>query len=167
MIKSLKDGKWLLSDVIDNYLNLLTKSESHIYYISTPSFLSCLNGSVYNPQHFIGKISKILVPAHINGNHWAMIVVDADEKTITMLDSMNHGIKKDPTKIKILEQTRNIVRVCYNHDDWDIKEDLSVPQQSNANDCGVFALVFASYKIQGRITEMIKPQTDLVLLLTI
>lgn len=38
-------------------------------------------------------------------------------------------------------------------EDWILTENIDVPQQRNGTDCGIFALLFARYEIEGRVLD--------------
>jgi Ulp1 family protease len=43
-------------------------------------------------------VDKVLVPVHLNDNHWAMVVATVPSRSIELFDSMNNGVRTDTKK---------------------------------------------------------------------
>ncbi|KAI1712983.1 ubiquitin-like-specific protease ESD4 [Ditylenchus destructor] len=161
LIKSLRDGQWLTSEAIDAYVSLLGNSKSNLRFISTAEFMGFDKSGTNNITWKMNGAETVLVPAHINGNHWGMIIVDATNKTLTMMDSLNGG-GGSATKTRILETTKKLIgqlssKVSFKKflpqlspvGSWTVTEKMDVPQQRNGSDCGVFSLAYAMYAARG------------------
>ncbi|KAI1702653.1 ubiquitin-like-specific protease ESD4 [Ditylenchus destructor] len=160
LIKSLRDGQWLTSEAIDAYISLLAKSKSTLRFISTAEFMGFDKSGTNNISWKMNGAETVLVPAHINGNHWGMIIVDATNKTLTMMDSLNGGAGSS-TKTRILETAKKLIGQLspgvsfkkflpqLSPASWTVTEKMDVPQQRNGVDCGVFSLAYAIFAARG------------------
>ncbi|KAL3108441.1 hypothetical protein niasHT_015363 [Heterodera trifolii] len=156
------DGQWLNADIIDCYLDLICRCSPRAHFIPTYAILSYgRKGTVPSEWYWqLAETDTIFAPAHLYNNHWAMAILDMRERTLRLMDSMNHGYT-DTEKREFMETIMNILRDVAilqkvdigDRSAWDVQERLSVPQQRNGTDCGIFALLFAQYSLERRQLE--------------
>jgi Ulp1 family protease len=113
------------------------------------------------------RISGFFVPLHINGNHWALGLIDMQLDIFSIFDSLNHGVEikytKDVTRDKLRRDEKGVIIYSKNEsvyfairyfdelytlkgkalEEKIIIEHIEIPQQKNALDCGVFTLMYA------------------------
>ncbi|KAL3117751.1 hypothetical protein niasHT_004880 [Heterodera trifolii] len=155
----LSDGQWLTADIIDCYLDLICRCSPRANFIPTYVILSYKRmGKLPSEWYWqLAETDIIFAPAHLNNNHWAMAILDKRERTLRLMDSINHGYT-DAEKIEFMGTIMNILQGVAikqkvdigDRSAWDVQEQLSVPQQTNGIDCGIFALLFAQYSLESR-----------------
>ena len=151
----LNDGSWLNDEIVNFYMQLLSEDCSRYgdFYFANTFFYTRLRDSkgsfcydnvkAWMKDTNIFEMKKLLFPMHINGNHWALSVVDIEFKKILYIDSL----PKDSTFLDV--EVLNMWLSCeYNkHHDSPFelfqKINYSCPRQTNGLDCGVFMLTFA------------------------
>ena len=91
------------------------------------------------------ECDKILMPIHVHGNHWIMLVIFVQEKKIGYYDSMGaYGENEIATVKKWLRDIAAVQGLEFNADEWSVVEG-QVPCQTNGVDCGVFACICAYF----------------------
>lgn len=94
------------------------------------------------------SLDKLLVPLHLNTDHWALAVLNFREKRCDYYDSLsakkNRFFQKKiwPVLRDYLEQESKDKQVPFSSDGW-TAFCAPCPQQQNGCDCGVFTLRFA------------------------
>lgn len=106
------------------------------------------------------EIEIIMVIIHINGNHWIIGLINLNNKTIAILDSLgetNHG--------KLFNKLYRAAALCLvlqgkrqNFGDFKFKCSLNNPKQMNNDDCGVVVCRIMK-AIMDRDPEMFEIQT--------
>ncbi|ETP29553.1 hypothetical protein F442_21324 [Phytophthora nicotianae P10297] len=95
----------------------------------------------------------ILIPMHVDGNHWCGIVIDfrAESRGITIFDPSQEKTGKyyDVCKAKLMEQYGELYHLLH------VKKETKSRQPDMAS-CGVAVLMFFECKIRG-ITLLPKP----------
>jgi Ulp1 family protease len=105
----------------------------------------------------IFRLATLFIPLHINGNHWASIVVDFTNHTIAYLDSMNGNSHPHVDRIlHFLQLEHQAVHKCP-LPDWEFIA-MPTPQQINNNDCGVYTCFFANRVLQ-RASLQVSPES--------
>lgn len=104
----------------------------------------------------------LLIPININNQHWALVVVDNHERTVSYWDSFRNAGKR------VVE---NVLR--YMGDEWRnkkggppqlyrrIEHPVGLPEQRNVVDCGAFVCCFAECVARG-IPPTVFAQEDMV-----
>jgi len=91
------------------------------------------------------ECDKILMPIHVHGNHWTMLVIFVQEKKIGYFDSMGQsGDNEIATVKKWLQDIAVVQRVAFSAYEWNVVENHG-PRQTNGVDCGVFACICAYF----------------------
>uniref|UniRef100_A0A914HTE5 Ubiquitin-like protease family profile domain-containing protein n=1 Tax=Globodera rostochiensis TaxID=31243 RepID=A0A914HTE5_GLORO len=152
----LSDGEWLNADIIDSYLDhLCQQSAGMAQFIPTYAILSYeRKGTVPSEWYWrLNGTDIVFAPAHLYTNHWAMVVVNIRERKLTLMDSMNHEFTSSDKTI-FMDTIMDVASLQEAHigdrETWEVSERLSVPQQNNGTDCGIFALLFAKYSLERR-----------------
>jgi Ulp1 family protease len=106
------------------------------------------------------KLIKLFIPIHL-GNHWVLLLINPQRKSITVYDSMS---SQTMTR-RILSTGRDYLRHelgdAWKEDEWtDI--DGKSSQQANGSDCGVFTCFNALATFYGDPNELIPDELDLV-----
>lgn len=92
---TLRDGKQLIDAVINGYFHLLFPKQQNVInmYMSTFRVTKFIEDShLFNSwlnQINIDIINVLIVPAHLNTNHWALAVLHFKDKRIYIYDSLN------------------------------------------------------------------------------
>ena len=163
---------WLNDVVVNVYLSLIVSRSQRnaslpkVYAFSTFFYVLYRRlgyGSVcrWTRMENIFAYDILLVPIHMNDNHWTLAVVDFRDKKIGYMDSMG-GRNKDCLEalLNYLAQELADKKHCsLNRDEWRLENVHNLPQQKNRSDCGIFALKFADYASQDAVTNF--NQTDM------
>ena len=134
---ALTDSNWLPSEIMDAYMNLLTKQFLSILFI--PLNAGTINGKVL-------KQRKILVGyMNLNSNHWIAAKLDLKLNIAAIADSLHESFVSMHAAVFDKLQTwadkaghTRILQRCT----------VTVPNQRNTNDCGVFACLFQLFMAQ-------------------
>ncbi len=102
------------------------------------------------------EMDKILVPVHVDGNHWSLAIINIAKRRLEYYDSMhrknnvvldklekfiNDEIKhhKGPNSLLSMKENR-----------WERYIPDHIPLQLNGNDCGIFMLMYAKYAANNK-----------------
>lgn len=157
-INTLRDNTWINDQIINFYLNLIaerSKEANHLpkVYVMNTFFVPRLQDKGYNAvSRWTRKVDIfafdiILIPIHINQNHWCIATVDLGNKTIKYYDSL--GGTNDQV-IRILSEYLEKESLDKRNQIFDITPFTRVnikdaPKQDNRSDCGIFSCKIAEY----------------------
>ncbi|XP_050547730.1 uncharacterized protein LOC126909358 isoform X2 [Daktulosphaira vitifoliae] len=137
---------WYSGDTINAYLSLIaSRSQGKVHYLIT-DFMKALSRRGYAGvkrwiKIDIHSLKLLLVPMHVNDNHWTMTVVDVPEKTITFFDSLNSYNGPYPSLFRQFLIEWEIENYGYSSQ-WTLRYGKAV-QQRNGYDCGPLSLELA------------------------
>lgn len=92
------------------------------------------------------KMEKIFIPVNKNGNHWVLVHINPQTKTIEYFDSF-HGHCGEIIAV-IKEWLRGELRDAWVDSEWTLLQ-RGGPLQNNASDCGVFLSTTAKMIVLG------------------
>ena len=92
------------------------------------------------------NFDKILIPLHINENHWALCEIDLVKNTLGYFDSLGgDGTKIMETLLSYIEN-EHLLKKKKRLDTTDFKlENVKCLKQKGMNDCGIHVLVMADH----------------------
>lgn len=119
----------------------------------------------------------VVFPIHVQQSHWCLVLVDMQQCTVTVFDSLGYGSTGQPTPeqrlwkaavVSYLEAEDAMLRTCPSRgpvararpavdaDGWarwgrDVRPPPSNPLQHNAFDCGVFVCALAHTLLSGKV----------------
>ena len=146
-ISSLRPGTWLSSTAIQ-----LTLEHCHTagVRIFDPSFLSSALQKKLKPLS--PEDSTLIFPLQVNGNYWALVVADTAHVTTEFWNSLPNP----KCEIKARNALHDLGRSLRGGSDR-MSNDPALtewtwapqpcPKQDNSNDCGIYTIVFAMYRI--------------------
>jgi len=104
-------------------------------------------------------MKEIFFPCNMHGNHWSLFVLNVQDSTVYLLDSLGGGEGFRHLAESILKWMEEEVRQKspdkhFSTHKWKIDLSLTyrgqrIPQQSNSIDCGVFVLMYACFLGDG------------------
>jgi len=109
----------------------------------------------------IFALDYVIIPIHMNENHWCLAVINMKDKRIEYYDSMGG---KNYTCVKYLQQYIVDEYKTKRDDELDISDwrvytpGGTIPQQDNIYDCGVFMCQFAETIGSGNSIQYISQQ---------
>lgn len=152
---------YLNDKIIDAYLKLICARSRNgnglpTVHAMNSHFLTALSwDGKYNHNHVhnwtkdtdVFAFDIILVPVH-HFNHWCMSIIDMRAKTIKYYDSMggsDDGVLS--TLLKYLKDEHHVKKSSELNGGWGTENvsGLTIPQQDNQHDCGVFACMYAEF----------------------
>ena len=157
-MNSLLSPNWLSDEIINNYLELLTKGSNELFAFSSFFFVSLQRGGLrrvkswYSSQN-ITQYKKIFIPINYKENHWILCVFDGNNLTCYEPYMSIEGSKLKDKQRREYEKFLSRIRNEYLKPVFklktsiiiDIKMPPEIPKQNNGHDCGVFCLMFARY----------------------
>jgi len=166
--RCLMPKKWLNSEVINFYMDLLQDKDTKIFCMNfkkkTSHFFNTFFMSKLLPEknkynfedvkrwtkYFkVFEQDKIFIPININNNHWFLVVIYIEQKQIIYYDSIANNDRATLylfTIAKWLKDEAKSKNEDININDWTlIDTGKNIPQQSNGYDCGVYLILNADY----------------------
>lgn len=154
--------KWLKDEVVNAYLKLVAESSRNSFAQDVLFLNSFFLGKLVELGPGDGQIARwvqkamrtqdknefrrVVLPVHINANHWLVLAADFQQKVVYSIDSLDSNPGTRLTERMALVgwakywtvnfPPPGLVSSSRNH--W-TDEYLPVPQQQNRFDCGVFA----------------------------
>lgn len=153
--KTLADKHWLNDIVIELFLKTLITDK--VYAFNSYFFTTMENRGYTGVQRWmkrakvnIATIDKILIPINVHQTHWVLGTVDFTKKKIFYMDSLTtrktpHGERALKLMLEFVKGETTKQGVPQLAEGFDLEHLLSVPQQQNGYDCGVFTLLNALY----------------------
>jgi sentrin-specific protease 1 len=163
----------LINDTLmEHYFRLLAKSCKNQLVLSIePFFLKYISKFRYDKAtkslratiKNVFAYDKLIIPTHLQGNHWALIVVNIKNHTITIYDSKKTTFYEDQLFfiVKYLNKAYN----KYENPDVAINWTLRLgesPSQNNTYDSGVFTCTNARYVLLEKPLYYTKEDTPLL-----
>ncbi|KAE9544107.1 hypothetical protein AGLY_001796 [Aphis glycines] len=152
---------WLNDLIIEQYILLLIRNCNNYNVLNLGSFLfnSIATHGFSGTVNMLLKKKSILdydilvVPAHLDDTHWALIVANLNKRKIFVYDSFAIPYESLHEKLKIFISFLNEVYLKkklgvndLKDITWEINTGLS-PLQENSSDCGVFVCTNARYHL--------------------
>ena len=95
----------------------------------------------------------VIVPIHVNGNHWCLGLINFVHKKVQYYDSLRGS--NQPALDLLLEyvqlEYKDKKKGDLNMDEWVKENRQDIPRQQNGFDCGVFMCMFAEYISRGTL----------------
>eukprot|EP00928_Gymnodinium_smaydae_P056477 TRINITY_DN39853_c0_g1_i1.p1 TRINITY_DN39853_c0_g1~~TRINITY_DN39853_c0_g1_i1.p1 ORF type:complete len:381 (-),score=26.67 TRINITY_DN39853_c0_g1_i1:30-1172(-) len=147
---------WLNDEMVNCYFRLLQERGGGRYWCPNSFFWSRLEADGHASVRRwaqragvkVSELDAILLPLHLNGDHWALGVIDVQAGCLRYLDSL--GLMPPG---KLADRLREYAAAeCGPASGWPLHVDKDVPRQQNCSDCGVFMCSFAErYAARARI----------------
>jgi sentrin-specific protease 1 len=157
MLVALRPNTWITDEVVNSFGRLVLES---LYPItSSPSWIlnSFFMTKLLSPERSGGfqfhavrewpskcfggdifRYHKLLIPVHVNGNHWALIEINFHLQKVLYFDSLkNDGSVYLEASFRFLKEYHLYKLHTPLRGNWRLSHGMS-PVQSNGNDCGVF-----------------------------
>ena len=155
---------YLNDNIIDFYLKLIShfQCDKVVTTISsynfTKHFLNNVNNSADLPNERVRFISNIFLVNYVlipicNNNHWTLIWINMDSRSIFYLNSLVSAENKDFinecfTGVKVLlTQIYHLfskeLSIKFDLNLWRYIKHNNLPQQTNGHDCGAFVCMYA------------------------
>jgi Ulp1 family protease len=122
---------------------------SHAFYIQF--ILQNRNiDTAWARQIDLKRLDGIFILLNLNGNHWALGLLNLRTNSFEIYDSLNHGvdIEQNIHKKQFVESVLSYFEALYHfkgekYEKPILRENIKIPQQNNGYDCGVFTLMYA------------------------
>jgi sentrin-specific protease 1 len=155
----LDQGNWLNDNVLSFWIWEIKKKmkKTEKVFIFDSSFMAILlKGDTYdygrvkrwttNKEIDIFENNFLLIPVHVSGNHWLLLVANLQERVVTIMDSLDQKGRYSDLKevlVNYLEDEFKTVKGISPLDQhFEVVQDLNAPEQQNSYDCGIFVLIF-------------------------
>ena len=163
-------SKWLNDAVINDYITLVAKhgnkddrpGQAVPTYSSLSSyFYEKLKDPANVPKRWTSKAKipgkslleceAIFLPIN-ESSHWTLCVIEGKARRLTVYNSMGHGSNARHAK-NILNWLRHHLGKDFDEDEWTVNSAGVSPQQTNADDCGVFSCTTARQVMLGQMEK--------------
>ncbi len=172
-LQCLNVGTWLDDEAVNLYMQMLKKRDEKLclkdnkrrrsHFFISFFFEKLTGGGKYNYGGVkrwtkkakidnVFELERIFFPVNISNLHWCMSVIHIQAKQIRYYDSMGGKGTTYLCALKRWLRDEHSAKLGYDWDDtgWEVTPSTSdVPRQKNGNDCGVFAITFASFLSEG------------------
>ena len=100
-------------------------------------------------------LDKVILPVHVNGNHWTLGIINLKQRRFEYYDSLGG---RNPLCLQHMKQW-TIDEITAHHPtqvaaldipSWESLHVTDIPRQNNGSDCGVFTIKFADYASEDR-----------------
>jgi len=154
-IKTLSPSQWLNDIIIDYYLSLILIEHSNYFCFSTYFYSAlCRKGLNAVKKWYINcnifSYKKIFIPL-LENNHWLLVVVDLEVKSLVLYDSFsktyNHILAKIHDYLRFMYQSLFNFDLPFN---FQLIHASSLPLQRNYYDCGVYVCKFTEFICKKR-----------------
>lgn len=172
-LDTLDEGEWIDDKIVNTSFEILTtqleQSNSSIRIKTMSSMLLNMVGMDYfkipihtRPLGSLRNYDRIIFPVH-RKNHWLLVVLDVNKKSIFSLDSLNTSMQaREITTIK--EWLQDYYKDGKDSSSMQLASELEIgikviPKQNNSNDCGPAMIKMGAcfYQPQGDIPKKLKP----------
>jgi sentrin-specific protease 1 len=173
-IKSLEPRTWLTDNIINSVLYLITSDSPPSFAFSThfiESFrLQGYSDVIKTQTKPIDREGKgelfsqkwVFIPINPGQNHWTLVAINMEEKTIVYYDSM--GDRDQAllhTVLDYLKQEHRDKKKCeLDSDRWTLSHADNIPKQENGYDCGLFLLKYAQCLARGQPLDFSQDNMD-------
>ncbi|XP_052128979.1 uncharacterized protein LOC113209736 [Frankliniella occidentalis] len=134
---------WMLPDIVNAFLSILSSSNDKTYFLSTDSVLSLFHGDLL-PHLFNNEMPEkniFIFPLSLSENHWAILVLFADKAEMRCLDPIMG--KLTPDLIKLVHSVNSIMKIVRpDISRWSLRF-ISHLNQTDAVNSGVHICWFA------------------------
>ncbi|XP_026815956.1 uncharacterized protein LOC113555670 [Rhopalosiphum maidis] len=153
---------WINDMLIEHYFRLLVKNCKDELIVSLDSLFIIIfkakgfevaTNSIKGPIKNVLDCDKVIIPTHVQGNHWAFTLVEIKKLKITYYDS----IKSSTYQNEMTSLVTYLNEAYDKHKKPGDKESVSwslfygdCPSQTNDYDCGVFACTNARHAVLGK-----------------
>lgn len=156
---TLSPGTWLNDEIINAMLYIISVRSMHakapkVMVLNTYFFSLLAPQLRYDRQkgeRMMKKIAQnpfdcdiVLIPIHVESNHWAMVAIYIHQHVIAYYDSLPNDGKLVLGVIEaFMEDEAKRRDSAHKNIGWVTQNRDLVPHQENGFDCGMFALMFA------------------------
>lgn len=154
MEDDIRSDLYLNDEVINKYMDLITqRSPDTVYAFNTFFYLALSDKGYPHVCRWTKKIDifskrKLFIPVHIEDeNHWCLVCVDFQKKSIGYYDSLggrNFMCLKQILRYLMCEHVDKKGKE-FQPGGWMLENKKNCPKQRNLWDCGVFVCMFAEY----------------------
>lgn len=151
-LATLDGSNWLNDIVLDYYLSLVfNKSEvdllfsSHFYNHLVSSEKQIKRKCTWYKSVDVFSFKRIFIPLIVdNQSHWILAMVDVNNSSVVLFDSLGYNRITDGDRIASYLE-RETVRRNISPRQWSVLNAVSIPEQKNGYDCGVFVCKTAEF----------------------
>ena len=187
-MRTLKLGRELNDEIINHFYSLLqTDSNKNVLLNQKIIFLNSYfipalidkekDGYCFDKvknwrfRRHVGDLflqDKVIIPCHVNGNHWTCPIICIKTKKIHYLDPLVVKASDDIPRLLIqyLEDEWNAFgrRRVFNRLEWKVVKPGygEIPRQTNNYDCGVYVCMYAYYVSRNLRINFLSRDIDIV-----
>lgn len=159
---------WLGDEVVNNYFTMLDRrcegdrSLKRCHFFNSFFISKLLEDGNYNfegvrnwtRQSDLFSCRLVMALVNVGNQHWCLVVVDFEAKTIRYYDSMGGRGNNYLAAVRqyLDDEHQDKKGRAFDFDDWKLvptTDNDNTPRQSNSFDCGVFATFCAHYLAYG------------------
>lgn len=152
-LKQLLKGEWLTDEIVDQYMLMIGNQRQKTYVLPHHYSKTSSVKDLFVKHYEVESLDNIYVPI-ASENHWYLIVVFADNKSVDVFDSLPPSEERTKNHLenysKIVEFLKPKIRIEEDKN-WEtgLSEVTNFPEQLNSSDCGVFMLACVEHLSRG------------------
>src|SRR3989338_197939 len=159
---------WLNDTIIDYWIEVISRKNTNPIYGFVGVFfyekIKTLDGRIKVQswlQHLDLKVVRLIfIPINITNFHWILAVLDLDNQSLNLFDSLHGGAPRTSSKEALLQPIADWITIQFPQFQHFSQQFLFPPQQKDAYRCGDFVLAFIE-AILRRHQSGLTPAVDL------
>ena len=186
-MNTLQPGRELNDEIINHFFSLLQResnenvmSKDKNVFLTTyfiPTLIDEKDGYCFDKikrwrfRERVGDLfnqDRIIIPCHVNGNHWTCAVISITKKKIYYLDPLIVASRSNIPGILVqyLEDEWNEFgrRTGFNRLEWNVVKPGKgkIPRQTNNYDCGVYVCMYAYYASKNKRINFLSSDINII-----
>ncbi len=153
--KKLRPGRWLTDECINMFFAYLQGTDSRTLFMSTYfknklqtdtplQVRAVLTKRLQTARLSFRQVNQILIPCNLRDNHWTLVSIRTDLKTILHYDSLGGSTTLVYDCLNWMQTVHADEGLPFNRIQWTVGHGDS-PVQTNGFDCGVFLCATALF----------------------
>lgn len=145
----LKPGDWLSDIIVNGFLFTFRKNHPSCMFLNSHFFVGGeINSKFWYPREDWSQFDWIIIPLHMNNNHWAVIFLHRHSKKLYLSDSFRNSWDKRayravfPVVVKYFADRFGCSKETFSG------VSCKMPSQKNGYDCGVYILRYVEEFLQ-------------------
>ncbi|KAJ1528930.1 hypothetical protein ONE63_007299 [Megalurothrips usitatus] len=160
--RQLLENRWLTGPSINAILMDHCKNRDDILLIPTLEAPKIFDrNSNLNKKSFLItsplKEKTLIIPLHVNSNHWCLVVADIKSKKYTYLDPMHPADteKRMDSFLNFLRRRNTMCTETVVTTGWTVVVVKDLPSQTDSNNCGIFVCAYAIAYLQNDLPNLV------------
>jgi Ulp1 family protease len=146
---------WLNDDIIDGFLTLVQRQAENTFCFSTQVYEKLTSEGNFQLERvatwfrrrraspiILRDYDTLLMPIHVNGNHWILVHVNVPHQRIRILDSLAGSSRRYGTTLR---NVSTFLCAETGIQDWTTEVAVGIARQTSGWECGYFVVGRATH----------------------